>query len=161
MGEVPTLNWFQFSDHRNKAVLTDGWWGETSVSGGQEARFLHNYGKQFQNIQRKKGSKIHPILNMNRPSPSLPAAVSTSRSWNVWGERLEQGERGGREALAETYAPECRDTYPQEIKEKGKREKEKRILCLKNSHEPEPDNYLYKEVMNQVRGHVNERLQRS
>lgn len=28
--------------------------GETSVSGGQEATFLHNYGKQFQNIHTEK-----------------------------------------------------------------------------------------------------------
>lgn len=39
---------------------------------------MENTSKIFR--QREKGSKIHPILNMNSPPSPLPPAVSTSRS---------------------------------------------------------------------------------
>lgn len=129
-----TLHWFQFSDHRNKPALTDGWWGRRQwVGARKQDSFITtgNGSKIFR--QRKKGSKIQSMLTMNRPSPSLPSAVSSSKvderkGWG--GERLGMS-RGGQAWQRDTGRGKRYLTYPPKNKLKGEKEKKRRWYLKK------------------------------
>lgn len=115
MGWVLTLTRFQFSDQRNKARLTDGWWGKRQWAGARKLdSFVTTENSSKYSDRGKKSSNIHPLLNMNRTSPSLPPVISTSRrSCNVWGGRSwSTGERVGREALAKKYGSGAKRYLP-------------------------------------------------
>ena len=94
MGQVLTLNWLQSwaqrqsSAHRRMVGARQG-------AGARKRDSFWTMGSSSKILrQRKTGSKIHPILSRNRPSPSLPPAVSTYREAERFdGKRLEQ--RGG------------------------------------------------------------------
>lgn len=111
--------------------------GETSVSGGQEATFLHNYGKQFQNIHtEKKRASIFILFWTSTDLLQHYHLLSLPQKLKHLRRKLEhRGEVGREEALQRNRTLEQKTPTPP--KKINKRKGEKKYGALKS------DSYVY------------------
>lgn len=110
---------------------TDGGGKRQWVGGRKLDSFItmENSSKIF--TQRKKSFNIHPVLNINRPSPSLPPAVSTSEAETSERKKLEHRGEGRQRGIGKEIGLRSKRCLPpKKINKEEVRKGDKKIWCL-------------------------------